>query len=242
MPILLTLIVTAVLVQITSLCTTVYLHRTLAHRALQLHPAVAFLMRLELWLFTGMDARQWVAVHRKHHRYSDQEGDPHSPLLVGLWNVLFFNALYYRRECKNEETVAQFGKDIPGWWMDRVPFSSALGPIAGGLLLASFLGVAGGLVAILLHGIVYIGLSAAINGAGHAIGYRNFDNTATNLRSLALVTAGEGLHNNHHEFPVSAKFSTRASEFDPAWPVIILLRALRLATVSSRTAAMSHSS
>jgi stearoyl-CoA desaturase (delta-9 desaturase) len=63
----------------------------------------------------------------------------------------------------------------------------------------------------------------------HVVADKNFDNTATNLRVLALLTGGEGLHNNHHGFPRSPKFSVRASEIDPAWPVINLLTWLELA-------------
>ena len=72
-------------------------------------------------------------------------------------------------------------------------------------------------------------LSSSINGLCHYTGYKNFANTATNIRSLALLTGGEGLHNNHHGFPRSPKFSFRPSEFDPAWPVIKLLTLLKLA-------------
>ena len=67
----------------------------------------------------------------------------------------------------------------------------------------------------------------------HHVGYRNFENTATNIRSVALLTGGEGLHNNHHGYPRSPKFSFRAREFDPAWPII---KVLHLASASpSRT-------
>jgi stearoyl-CoA desaturase (delta-9 desaturase) len=61
------------------------------------------------------------------------------------------------------------------------------------------------------------------------VGYRNFDNNATNLQWLAWISAGEGLHNNHHEFPTSARFSMRRDEFDPAWPFIRLLESVGLA-------------
>jgi stearoyl-CoA desaturase (delta-9 desaturase) len=72
-------------------------------------------------------------------------------------------------------------------------------------------------------------LSSSINGLCHHAGYRNFDNTATNIRFVALLTGGEGLHNNHHGHPRSPKFSWRKTEIDPAWPFIKLLTALRLA-------------
>jgi stearoyl-CoA desaturase (delta-9 desaturase) len=63
------------------------------------------------------------------------------------------------------------------------------------------------------------------------IGYRNFNNQATNIRWLALLTGGEGLHNNHHEYPTATHFSMRPGEIDPAWPVIRLLEMLNLARI-----------
>ena len=88
-----------------------------------------------------------------------------------------------------------------------------------------------GLVALLTLALVYLLLSAAINGAGHTFGYKTFENDATNLRLLSLITFGEGLHNNHHAHPAAPKLSAFRDEFDPAWPFIRLLVALRLAEV-----------
>src|SRR5215472_13440172 len=79
-------IITLVVLQASVFFTTIYLHRCKTHRGLELHPAVALLMHLELTLFTGIVPRQWAAVHRKHHHFSDKEGDPHSPYLYGLWD------------------------------------------------------------------------------------------------------------------------------------------------------------
>jgi stearoyl-CoA desaturase (delta-9 desaturase) len=81
---------------------------------------------------------------------------------------------------------------------------------------------------------VYLVLNAAINGAGHTFGYKSFANDATNLRLLALITFGEGLHNNHHARPASPRLSAFRGEFDPAWPVILLLQKLRLAEVLTK--------
>ena len=100
----------------------------------------------------------------------------------------------------------------------------------GTALLCLVLGLGWGLLAAGIHAVMYVFvLSSSINGLCHAVGYRNFDNTATNLRFLALLTGGEGLHNNHHGYPRSPKFSFRTSEIDPAWPLIKLLIALNLA-------------
>src|ERR1700716_4738933 len=98
-------IITVCILQMSVLFTTIYLHRCLTHRGLELNRVVAFFMHLELSLFTGIVPREWVAVHRKHHHFSDKEGDPHSPRLLGLWKVLFGNILYYRRTSKAEGVV-----------------------------------------------------------------------------------------------------------------------------------------
>ena len=104
------------------------------------------------------------------------------------------------------------------------------GSTLGTIALCLVIGLWPGLIAAGIHAVVYVFvLSSSINGLCHHVGYKNFENTATNLRFLALLTGGEGLHNNHHGYPRSPKFSFRASEFDPAWPVIKLLIALRLA-------------
>ena len=219
-----------VTVQVSTFCTSIYLHRALTHRALAMHPAAAFLMRLQVWLFTGIVPKEWVAVHRKHHRYPDQEGDPHSPKLKGLGRILLGNAFYYLRETRNPETLARFAPDVGNDWLDRRVFRhGVLGPMLGIVLFVLLLGPFAGGVAYILQAGLYIFLNAVINGAGHAIGYQTFENTATNLQSVAWITAGEGLHNNHHEFPTSARFSVRPREFDPAWLLIRLLAALRLA-------------
>ncbi|HYM13101.1 MAG TPA: fatty acid desaturase [Bryobacterales bacterium] len=232
--------ITFCLAQISNFCTTIYLHRALTHRGLKLHPAVAFLMHLELFLATGIAPQEWAAVHRKHHQFSDQEGDPHSPYLEGLWKVLFFNFLLYRKEIRNPETIRKY---TPNWqkdWIDRLPpLAGKLGPILGATILALSFGAllhvtfwTGALLGVAswyLHAGVYIFLNSMVNSVCHKIGYRNFDNKATNLQWVAWITAGEGLHNNHHEFPTSARMKAFRWEFDPAWPVIRLLEKLGLA-------------
>lgn len=220
----------AVTVQISSFATSIYLHRCLAHRALALNPAVSFLARLELWLATGIVPKEWVAVHRKHHRHTDVEGDPHSPILEGLWKILLGNVYYYAREARNGDTLTRFAPDIGNSWLDRHVFRyGALGLGVGVLLFVLLVGSIWGPIAFATQAAAYIFSNAVINGAGHAVGYRTFENTATNLRAVALLTAGEGLHNNHHAYPTSARFSIGRGEFDPSWPVIRLLSLLRLA-------------
>jgi stearoyl-CoA desaturase (delta-9 desaturase) len=102
--------------------------------------------------------------------------------------------------------------------------------VVGIVSLCAVIGIGWGLLAAGIHAGMYVFvLSSSINGLCHSVGYRNFNNTATNLRWLALLTGGEGLHNNHHGYPRSPKFSFRMSEIDPAWPLIKLLILLKLA-------------
>jgi Fatty-acid desaturase len=115
------LLITLGILQMSVFFTTMYLHRSLTHRGVEYHPAIAFLMHLELMLFTGISPREWVAVHRKHHHFSDQEGDPHSPRLLGLWKVLFGNVLYYRRTSKAAGVVEKYTPDYRPILLDRIP-------------------------------------------------------------------------------------------------------------------------
>lgn len=228
----LSLVVAVILIQVAVFGTTIYLHRTATHRALTLHPAVAWLFRLSLWLTTGLSTKEWVAVHRKHHAFTDEEGDPHSPRLMGFWSVQLGNVFLYLKEAKNPAVIERYARDITEDWSERTLFRHGLlGLTIGTVSLCAIIGTGPALLAAGIHATMYVFvLSSSINGLCHAVGYKNFDNTATNLRFLALLTGGEGLHNNHHGFPRSPKFSFRASEIDPAWPVIKLLVALKLAT------------
>ncbi|MEO7143510.1 MAG: fatty acid desaturase [Bryobacteraceae bacterium] len=218
------------IVEISIFFSTIYLHRMLTHRGLDLHPAVATPMHLELTLFTGVVPREWVAVHRKHHHFSDAEGDPHSPRLFGMWHVLFGNYFYYRKEIRVAATIRKYTPDYQPDFVDRLHLGHY--GIYGGLAIFILLfGFVWGPAAWLFHIVVYIFLNSTINSLCHMIGYRNYDNLATNLRWVAMLTGGEGLHNNHHEFPSSARFSQRSREWDPAWLAIRLLASLGLAKV-----------
>ena len=211
-------LVALALTQIAALATSVYLHRTLAHRALAVHPVVDAVFRAVLWLTTGQDRRQWVAVHRKHHAFTDRDGDPHSPRLLGLWRVQLLNVYYYAREARNPETLKRFAPDIKPDVLDRVLFSHGLlGLGIGVAALSLVLGPAAGVLAGALHALLYVFvLAPLINGLGHWRGSQNFDNTAYNSRLMAWLTGGESLHNNHHAHPRSPTFSVQSSEFDPS--------------------------
>ena len=226
-------LVALALTQIAAIATSVYLHRGLAHRALRLHPVTDGCFRALLWLTTGQSRREWVAVHRKHHTFTDRAGDPHSPQVFGFWNIQFWNVFYYMREARNPETLRTFAPDITEDWLDRTVFSWGLGGLALGIaLLCLVFGLWVGLAAGLVHAILYVFvLAPLINGLGHWRGAKNFDNTAFNSRTLAWLTGGESLHNNHHAHPRAPKFSMRRFEFDPSWVVIRCLAAVGLVEI-----------
>jgi stearoyl-CoA desaturase (delta-9 desaturase) len=219
--------------QVAVIATSVYLHRGLAHRALVLHPAADMAFRAVLWITTGQSRRQWVAVHRKHHAFTDQEGDPHSPRLLGFWRVQLLNAVYYMREARKPETLTTFAPDLVDDRWDRRLFSHGLlGLGLGTAFLCGVLGVWTGLLAALIHAVTYVGIIAPlINARGHWAGDKTFPNTAYNSRLLSWVTGGESLHNNHHARPRAPKFSIGRREFDPSWPVIRALASMRLLVI-----------
>jgi len=231
MIILYTLLVT----HITIACVTLYLHRSQAHRGVIFHPAVAHFMRAWLWLTTGMITRQWVAVHRKHHRFCEQAEDPHSPVHYGIGRVLFQGALLYHAASKDKAMVDSYGAGTPDDWIERNVYTphSRLGI---GLCLVFNVIVFGGIGAIVwLVQMLWIPIWAAgvINGIGHWWGYRNGDtrDQSRNIVPIGIFTGGEELHNNHHLDPASPKLSSQWWEFDIGWFYIRVLQSLKLATV-----------
>jgi stearoyl-CoA desaturase (Delta-9 desaturase) len=227
--------VALVVTQVATYLTTIYLHRALAHRSMTLRPAAAFPMRALLWLTTGIKPRQWVAVHRKHHAFTDESGDPHSPVLLGYPAVQFGNVKLYRRALRGEDLVGKYARDLePDMW-DKVLFDRAwLGLGIGITGLCLVFGWQLGLLAAGLHTVTYLFLSAMINAVGHVRGRRPYGGYSTNNQWLAWITAGEGLHNNHHAAPTSARFSLHQGELDPGWWVVRALQATRLASIRHR--------
>ena len=231
MIILYTLLVT----HITIACVTLYLHRSQAHRGVIFHPAVAHFMRAWLWLTTGMVTRQWVAVHRKHHRFCEQVEDPHSPVHYGIGRVLFQGAWLYHAASKDKAMVDSYGAGTPDDWIERNVYTphSRLGI---GILLVLNLVCFGWMGAIVwLVQMLWIPIWAAgvINGIGHWWGYRNGDtrDQSRNIVPIGILIGGEELHSNHHLDPASPKLSLRWFEFDIGWMYIRLLQSLKLATV-----------
>jgi stearoyl-CoA desaturase (delta-9 desaturase) len=228
-------IYTLIATHITIACVTLYLHRGQAHKSVTFHPVIEHFMRAWLWLTTGMVTKQWVAIHRKHHRYSDRAGDPHSPHVYGIGQVFFKGAMLYHAASKDKDMVGTYGRGTPADWVERNIYTphSRLGI---GLVLV-FNTLIFGWWGPVIWGIqmIWIPLWAAgvINGLGHWAGYRNGEtrDLSRNLVPWGIVVGGEELHNNHHLDPASARLSRNWWEFDIGWMYICILKNLRLATV-----------
>lgn len=226
-----------VITQVAIFTTTVYLHRALTHRALTIRDGAALPFRVVIWMTTGMRPREWVAVHRKHHAATDTDEDPHSPKQVGFWRVQLGNVGLYKRVAADQANTSKYARDIAPDRLDRLAFDYSLIGLGGGIAIlvitmwALGFGLLTGFLAAGLHAVFYVMLSGAINAVGHTKGKQPYENSATNLQSLALITAGEGLHNNHHAAPTSARFSLHKSEFDPGWLLVRVLVKFHLASV-----------
>ena len=207
--------------QIALLFTTVYLHRTLSHRAVTMSPGLAFASRALLWFSTGIRPREWAAVHRRHHAYTDVLGDPHSPVLEGYWRVQLWNIGLYKKAAHDPETLGKYSRDIKIDKWDRVLFDHGfVGLLLGYGVFWALFGWKWALLAAGVHVVSYLLLNAAINAVGHRFGKKPYPGVATNNQWLALLTWGEGLHSNHHAAPTSAKFSFTTRQFDHGWLVI----------------------
>jgi stearoyl-CoA desaturase (delta-9 desaturase) len=226
---------TLVLTHITIVTVTVFLHRSQAHRALDLHPALNHFFRFWLWLTTGMVTREWVAVHRRHHAKCETPEDPHSPKVLGLRKVLTEGAELYGVASHDVETLKRFGHGTPDDWVERNVYSRFTWQGVGVMLVLDLLlfGVHG--ITVWAVQMLWIPFFAAgvVNGVGHYWGYRNFEtaDAATNISPWGILIGGEELHNNHHAFPSSARLSSKWWEFDIGWLYIRVLSALKLAKI-----------
>ena len=229
------LLFTLAVTHVTIVGVTVFLHRSQAHRALDLHPVIAHFFRFWLWLTTGMVTKQWAAVHRKHHARCETPEDPHSPRVYGIRKVLLEGAELYRASAADTALVERFGHGTPDDWIERNLYSrhTVLGislMLVVDILLFGVIGVAVWAVQMLWIPVTAAGI---INGLGHYGGYRNYDcpDASTNILPWGIIIGGEELHNNHHAFGSSAKLSSKWYEFDIGWMYIRTLQLLGLATV-----------
>ena len=237
-------VVALVFTHITIAAVTIYLHRSQAHRGLDLHPLVSHFFRFWLWLTTGMVTKEWVAIHRKHHAKVETAEDPHSPQTRGINKVFWEGAELYRDEAKNHETLDKYGLGTPDDWIERNVYTRHSWEGVG-LMLVVNLALFGPLGAtIWAVQMAWIPITAAgiINGIGHYWGYRNFscEDASRNIVPWGILIGGEELHNNHHAYGTSAKLSSRWYEFDLGWAYIRTLEFFGLATVRKVAPRLKH--
>lgn len=223
------------LTHLTIISVTLYLHRGQAHRGVDFHPIVSHAMRFWLWLTTGMVTKEWVAVHRKHHAKVETADDPHSPHVVGIRTVVSRGAELYGEEANKPETLEHFGRGTPDDWLERNIYAEH--PYFGIALMFVVDLILFGSIGITIWAVQMIWIpfwaAGVINGLGHYKGYRNFETEdgSTNISNIGILIGGEELHNNHHAFPSSARFSMRWWEFDVGWLYLRILSTLKLAKI-----------
>ena len=229
---------TLVMVQITIACVTLYLHRSQAHKGVSFHPAIEHFMRFWLWMTTGMITKQWVAIHRKHHQYSDQPGDPHSPQVFGIWNILLRGVYYYYVGAKDARMTVTYGKGTPDDWIERNIYTrhNYLGVVLMLAIDIALFGWWGFLVWAVQMLWIPFWAAGIVNGIGHWVGYRNGTtrDQSRNVIPWDFWVGGELLHNNHHLNAASPKLSLKWWEFDIGWMYITILRTVGLATLRQK--------
>ena len=229
------IIYTLIVTHITIICVTLFLHRGQAHRGIEFNPILEHAMRAWLWLTTGMVTQQWVAIHRKHHRFSDIDNDPHSPHVYGIWQVLFKGAGLYHLASKDSAMIAQYGQGTPNDWLEINLYDkyNRLGIVLMFIIDIALFGAWGALI----WGIQMIWIpfwaAGVINGVGHWVGYRNGEtrDQSRNILPWDIIIGGECLHNNHHLDPANPKLSRRWFEFDAGWMWLNIFRMLGLAKI-----------
>lgn len=244
-----------VVTQIAMCATTVYMHRCLAHAAIELRPALAMASRVLIWITTALKPRQWARVHRYHHAMEDTAHDPHSPRnfgggRTGAWHVLWYSAPLYTAATRDDHLADKY-RDLSAdrwdrWLFDRGEFGlmigigvlcavlGALGRVLIGGWAGIAVGVTAGLVAAALHAACYVLGGGAINGFGHAAPHcQPGGGYAVNMPVLACLTVGEGWHRNHHQAENSPRLG-RGRQVDLGWLAICALRHLQLATLTTR--------
>ncbi len=228
-------LVTLGLTHITIAAVTIFLHRSQAHRAIDLHPVVSHFFRFWLWLTTGQVTKEWVSIHRKHHAKCETAEDPHSPQVLGIKKVFWQGAELYRAESKNAETLRKYGHGTPDDWVERTIYTpySAHGAALMMIINLVLFGPIGLTVWAVQMAWIPVTAAGIINGIGHYWGYRNFacEDASTNIVPWGILIGGEELHNNHHAYGTSARLSNKWYEFDIGWLYIKLMSYAGLATV-----------
>jgi stearoyl-CoA desaturase (delta-9 desaturase) len=220
-----------VMLQVSMLCSRIYLHCFLSHRAIvSLHPGVATAMHLWLAVLIGIDPKKWMWKHRDHHNYKKR--DPYNPYGKGQWSVFVMTWLYYAKGKPGPTDAIDYCPN----WVDSIPLIGYMG-ISGlvalvsiGALISPWSGIWIGAAVWSSHLFLFTMLFSALNAFAHEDGGRDGGHGgAVNVWWLSPFTWGENFHKNHHARPRIARFA----KSDPAWPIIRLLELCQLADANS---------
>jgi stearoyl-CoA desaturase (delta-9 desaturase) len=224
-------------------------HRLLTHDGMKTYPWVRYLFATIGTLAGEGTPLDWTADHRKHHKHSDQIGDPHSPHEGPWWSHMFWLAYHTH----NGDRAAHLQKWVPDLYKERgmrimdylfLPLHILTGFVLFGLGYAfSGMEMAVSLVVwgMFVRLVAVLHTTWLVNSASHMFGYRNYETTddSRNNWLVAIIAYGEGWHNNHHAYPRMAKHGHKWWEFDITWMAILALKKLGLVwdVVDYRTAA-----
>ena len=206
-------------------------HRLLTHRSFRCPRALEYALALFGSLSLHGAPIEWVTHHRQHHQYPDQDGDPHNARQSFWWSHVMW--IFWTRSPEAWQKLNE--RYVPD--LLRVPFYGFLARMYPwlALLLSLLLYVLGGWPFVVWGVFVRLVLTYhctfLVNSASHGFGYQSFptNDLSTNCWWVALLSYGEGWHNNHHAFPTSARHGLKAWELDPTYWFIRLLRAVGLA-------------
>lgn len=214
-------------------------HRLLTHGSFETYRPVRWVIALLGTLAGQGPPINWVASHRKHHRHSDQEDDPHSPRHGGWWSHMiwmmprmgsgYWGRLYqrYARDLLSDPFMRLLEKTFLLWQLAVAVLLFAVGWFGWDLYTGTSFLVYG----LFLRLLYVLHVTWAVNSATHMWGYQNYE-TGDNSRNLwwvGLLAYGEGWHNNHHAFQRSARHGHRWWEFDATYVVILVLEKVGLA-------------
>ena len=234
-------VVMLVLVYITgALGVTLNYHRTLTHRALRMVKPLEYLTAVFATLSLQGGPIEWVATHRAHHAHSDKDMDPHNSNEGFRWSHLTWLYLANKAILTRDQQL-RMAHDIAAdkfyMFIDRYQLVLQAGLAAllfllGMALGGPVLGLSWVVWGIFVRLVLTYHLTWLINSAAHSVGYQSYKtgDRSTNCWWLALMSWGEGWHNNHHAFPFSARHGLRWFEIDHTWHVIKILKSLRLVT------------
>ena len=236
------IVYTLLMCHITTVFYAVYIHRGLTHSTIKFKPAFEHFIRFWIWLTDGVNIPKWAISHRVHHRFTDVQGDPHSPVVNGLWRVGVINfckTMINRYDNPSSDwAIVRFSDGIPDDWMEHNVYQpyqrcGLFIMLAINCLLFGWWGI---VVWLCQLACTPFWSNTLVNAIAHTVGYQHpgSKDNSRNLFPIGILMAGDELHNNHHREPWNPCQRHRWYEFDLGWVYIRLFCMLGLAELTNR--------